>query len=104
MGQEKATASLVPAAVFGMETALTQCITIIGAIVFLFLAMLLADMPPRTHWDKGGVWSQPWHSWLHTLDGGTSLLGVRAGLRVRVGRPKWDLTMQSPPYHVEGFQ
>ena len=50
-----------------------------------------------------GVWPQPWDSWLHTHDRGTSLLGVRAGLRVRVGRPKWDLAMQSP-HRVEGVQ
>lgn len=81
-----------------------SCITVMGATVFLFLVMLLADMPPGTYWDKGEMWSHPWHSWLHTHDGGTSLLGVRAGLRVRVGRPKWDLEMQSPPYRVEGFQ
>ena len=36
-----------------METALTQCITVMGVTVLLFLAMLLAGHAPGTHWDQG---------------------------------------------------
>lgn len=63
-----------------MEIALIQCVTAMVVTVSLPSAMLLADMSLGAPWDKWGMWSQPWDSWLHIQAQGTCLLGVRVGV------------------------